>query len=164
MAIRAGRSDDLARVKAIYDHYVLTSHATFDIEPPPLSQWEGWFADEVAKGEQLFFAAEDDGDVLAWVKTESFRSKAAYATSRYTTIYCDERARGRGFGTALYERLFDKIGVLGLHRVYAAIALPNDASIALHERFGYARAGTYTQCGRKFDRYWDVATYEKSLG
>ena len=162
MRIRAGRSDDLARVKAIYDHYVLTSHATFDIEPPPLSLWETWFTDEVAKGAQLFFVAEVD-DVLGWCKTEFFRVKAAYATSRYTTIYCDERARGRGVGTALYERLFDEIGVLGLHRAYAAIALPNDASIVLHERFGFARVGTYTECGRKFDRYWDVATYEKPI-
>lgn len=163
MAVRAGRDEDLARVKAIYDHYVLSSHATFDIEPPPLTFWQGWFADEVAKGSQLFFVAEDDGDVLGWCKTEWFRAKAAYATSRYTTVYCDERARGRGLGSALYTALFDALDILDLHRVYAAIALPNEASVALHERFGYVLAGTYRECGRKFDRYWDVATYEKRL-
>lgn len=162
--VRAGEARDLDRVKQIYDHYVLNTHATFDIQPPDRSEWQDWFYDGPGSGEQLFFVAEDVGNVLGYVKTDPFKHKAAYVTSRYTTIYIDASVTRKGIGTALYRRLFEELDALDLHRVYAAIALPNDASLALHKRFGYEHVGTFKEVGRKFDRWYDVAQYEKPLG
>jgi phosphinothricin acetyltransferase len=164
VSVRAGDSRDLDRIKQIYEHYVLNTHATFDLEPLDYQDWQDWFYDGPASGEQLLFVAEDAGRVLGYVKTDPFRHKAAYATSRYTTIYVDATATRTGIGTALYRRLFEEIDALDLHRVYAAIALPNDASVALHKAFGYEHVGTFREVGRKFDRWFDVAQYEKSLG
>ena len=161
--VRAGETSDLPRIKQIYDHYVLNTHATFDIEPPELTDWQDWFYDGVAGGEQLFFVAERAGEVVGYVKTDPFRHKAAYDTSRYTTIYIDKAATGQGIGSILYRRLFEELDHLDLHRVYAAIALPNDASVALHQKFGYEEVGRFREVGRKFDRWYDVATYEKPL-
>jgi len=71
---------------------------------------------------------------------------------------------GKGAGSKLYAELFRALEAEDLHRAYAGIALPNPASIALHERFGFKRVAHFTEQGRKFGRYWDVDWYEKPLG
>ena len=80
-----------------------------------------------------------------------------------TSIYLVPAATGKGVGRALYAALFDSLAGEDLHRAYALISLPNEASVALHERFGFSLAGTMREIGRKFDRFWDVAFYEKAL-
>lgn len=80
------------------------------------------------------------------------------------SVYCAPEAAGRGIGTLLYTALFEALAGEDLHRAYAGIALPNEASVRLHDRFGFRHLGTYEEVGRKFDRYWDVAWYEKKLG
>ena len=71
---------------------------------------------------------------------------------------------GRGAGSKLYTELFRSLENEDVHRAYAGVSLPNPASIALHERFGFKRVAHFTEQGRKFGRYWDVAWYEKPLG
>lgn len=80
------------------------------------------------------------------------------------SVYCAPEAAGRGIGTLLYTSLFEALDGEDLHRAYAGIALPNEASARLHTRFGFRHVGTYEQVGRKFGKYWDVAWYEKKLG
>lgn len=79
------------------------------------------------------------------------------------TVYLAPDAGGRGIGTLLYKALFAALAGEDLHRAYAGIAQPNEASTRLHERFGFRYVGTYREVGRKFGRYWDVAWYEKDL-
>jgi phosphinothricin acetyltransferase len=78
-------------------------------------------------------------------------------------VYLDPNVFRMGIGTALYEVLFDALTDEDVHRAYAGITVPNPASFALHERFGFRQVGYYTEQGRKFDRYWDVAWFEKAL-
>jgi phosphinothricin acetyltransferase len=66
-------------------------------------------------------------------------------------------------GSALYRALFEQLATEDLHRAYAGVALPNDASVALHERFGFRAIGTTGEVGRKFGRYWDVRWFERPL-
>jgi phosphinothricin acetyltransferase len=80
-----------------------------------------------------------------------------------TTAYITPAAGGRGIGTALYEALLDALGPAGVHRCYAAIALPNPASVALHERFGFSEVGRFSEVGFKLGRYWDVAWFERRM-
>ncbi|GAA3789195.1 hypothetical protein GCM10022206_31330 [Streptomyces chiangmaiensis] len=79
------------------------------------------------------------------------------------TVYLAPRATGRGVGTRLYSALFASLTGENLHRAYAGVAQPNEASVRLHERFGFRHIGTYREVGYKFGRYWDVAWYEKEL-
>ena len=81
-----------------------------------------------------------------------------------TSVYLAPGATGKGTGGTLYAELFKAIEGEDVHRAYAGIALPNPASIALHEKFGFKRVALFTEHGRKFGRYWDVAWYEKPLG
>lgn len=84
-----------------------------------------------------------------------------YGTSVEVSVYLTPDAAGHGIGTRLYDALFTALATEDVHRAYAGIALPNAASVRLHERFGFAHVGTYGEVGRKFGRYWDVAWYEK---
>ncbi|MFI7099835.1 GNAT family N-acetyltransferase [Streptomyces sp. NPDC050161] len=104
------------------------------------------------------------GALLGYATSSPFRPKAAYATSVEVTVYCAPHAAGRGIGTLLYRALFAALADEDVHRAYAGIAQPNAASTRLHTRFGFRHIGTYTEVGRKFGRYWDVAWYQKDLG
>ena len=163
MKIRAATREDLSPIGEIYGHYVRTTPATFDLEPPPLEAWQEEFEEHVAAGPYDLLVAVAHDTILGWAKTGPWRERKAYATSAQVTAYCAPGATRRGIGRALYEELFRVSGARGFHRAYAAITLPNDASAALHERFGFTHIGTMHEVGSKFGRYWDVAQYEKEL-
>ncbi len=78
-------------------------------------------------------------------------------------MYCREDATGRGIGRALYTALFASLAAEDVNRVVAGVTMPNAASVALHERFGFRKVGQFSENGRKFDRYWDVAWFERPL-
>ncbi|MGZ4120922.1 MAG: N-acetyltransferase family protein [Actinomycetota bacterium] len=160
--VRPAVADDIPRLTEIYNHYVESSQATFDVEPVTIEQRREWFSHYSSTGPHRLLVAVDVV-VVGFASSSPFRARAAYATSIETSVYVDvERARA-GIGSALYEQLFEDLVGEEIHRAYAGIALPNDASIALHERFGFELVGVYTEVGRKFGRYWDVAWYEKAL-
>jgi len=142
---------------------VLHTAASFEVEPWTVEARRGWFGHYAATGPHRLLVAEVDGTVAGFATSSMFRERAAYARSVETSVYCDPTATGRGLGTALYSRLFAVLASEDLHRAYAGIALPNDPSEALHRRFGFREVGTYTEVGRKLDRWWDVRWYERPL-
>jgi len=164
VAVRHAEERDLARLTEIYNHYVLTTAITFDLEPFSVEQRRAWLAKFSRTGPHRLFVAEEDGLVLGYAGTTSFRDRRAYDTTVETTIYCAPEATGRGTGTLLYRALFEALEGEDLRLAIAGMTLPNDASMALHERFGFTPAGVMHDVGRKFGRYWDVAWYEKALG
>jgi phosphinothricin acetyltransferase len=95
----------------------------------------------------------------AW--SSPFRPKAAYDTSVETTIVLDPAAIGRGLGKRLLAALLDELAAEDVHRAYAVIALPNDASIALHHRLGYRSLGIQNEVGRMYGKYWDTKLLER---
>ena len=164
LVIRDAGVADLPRINEIYNHYVLTSPVTFDIEPISREQRRGWFERYSSAGPHRLLVAEEGGLVLGYADSHRFRDRPAYDTSIETTVYCAPKAVGRGLGRLLYEALFDALRGEDIHTAIAGITLPNAASVALHERFGFALVGVMHDIGHKFDRYWDVAWYEKRLG
>ncbi len=104
-----------------------------------------------------------NGRFIGYASSSRFRPKPAYETSIEVSVYVAGEAVGRGVGTQLYRSLFAALLGEDIHRAYAGIALPNPASVALHERFGFKKVAHFTEQGRKFGRYWDVAWYEKAL-
>ncbi|MEX2159980.1 MAG: N-acetyltransferase family protein [Dehalococcoidia bacterium] len=164
VTVRPATLDDLARITEIYNHYVINTPVTFDLEPVSAENRREWFAQFSDTGLHRLLVAEQDGVVLGYACTHQFRTKAAYDTSVEATVYCAPEATGRGIGTLLYSALFHAIRDEDLRIAVAGVTLPNAASIALHERFGFTPIGVMHDIGRKFDRYWDVAWYEKRLG
>jgi phosphinothricin acetyltransferase len=139
------------------------SHVTFDVEPFTVEGRREWFSHYTSDGPHRLLVAVDGRAVLGYASSGPFRGRPAYRTSVETSVYCRPEATGRGIGTQLYERLFEAIAGLGLHRAYAGITVPNEPSLALHRRFGFREIGTFGEVGHKFDRYWDVLWLEKSL-
>ena len=162
--VRPATQEDLGQLNDIYNRYVVETHFTFDIEPMTIEARREWFAHYDSTGRYRVLVGVSDATVIGYASSSRWRPKPAYETSVETSIYLAPDAVGRGIGTKLYEELFKQLQREDLHRAYAGIALPNQASIALHERVGFKRVAHFTEQGRKFDRYWDVGWYEKPLG
>lgn len=161
--IRPAAHDDLPRLIEIYNHYVIHSPATFDLEPYTVEKREPWFAQFALTGRHRLVVAEEAGSVLGYAGTTRFRPKAAYDTTVETTIYCGPESTRKGLGSALYSGLFDAIANEDINCIVAGFTLPNPASQALHEHFGFRPVGIFPGVGRKFGRYWDVAWTERPL-
>jgi phosphinothricin acetyltransferase len=162
--IRPATSDDLSGVNDVYNQYVAETHYTFDVEPMTIDARREWFAHYDTSGRYRVMVAVSQGVIVGFASSSRFRPKPAYETSIETSVYLSPESVGRGAGSRLYEALFKGLEGEDVHRAYAGIALPNPASIGLHERFGFKRVAHFTEQGRKFGRYWDVAWYEKPIG
>lgn len=161
--VRDASGDDLPAVAAIYTHYVLRTALTFNTEVRTPAEWTRRYDEHVRRGPYDLLVAERDGAVAGYVETGPFRPKPAYDTSVELSVYVAPDVSGRGVGSALFAALLDRLADSGFHRAYSVIALPNDRSIAFHERWGFVHRGTLTEAGRKFGRYLDVAFYERAL-
>lgn len=161
--IRPATRADLPRLTEIYNHYVLHSPATFDLEPYTVERRLPWFERFALTGRYRLLVAEQDGVVLGYAGTTRFRVKPAYDPTVETTIYCSPDSTKKGLGSMLYTALFEAIANEDIHRVVAGFTVPNAASQALHERFGFKPVGIFHEIGRKFGRYWDVAWTERPL-
>jgi phosphinothricin acetyltransferase len=164
MLLRPGTLDDLPRLTEIVNHYILHTHITFDVAPYTPEQRVPWFHEHNdGRRYRLLVADDPSAGVLGYAATGRFRPKGAYDTTVEVSIACHPDATGHGLGTQLYQALFAALQNEDVNRVVAGIAQPNDASNALHARFGFQPIGTFTQVGRKFGRYWDVKWFEKAL-
>ncbi|MEU0584933.1 N-acetyltransferase family protein [Streptomyces sp. NPDC006132] len=163
--VRPGVEGDLEALTALYNHYVHETAITFDTAIFTPEERRPWLLSHPEDGPYRLMVAvdRDTQEILGYATSSPFRAKPAYATSVETTVYVAPDADRRGIGTLLYEALFEALSGEDLHRAYAGIAQPNEASSRLHERFGFRHVGTYREVGRKFGRYWDVAWYEKPL-
>jgi phosphinothricin acetyltransferase len=161
--IRLPRADDLAALTDLYNYYVETTPITFDIGRFTPEQRRDWFDHYAPKGRHRLLVAESDGRVVGYATSSPFRAKAAYDPSVETTIYLAPEQVGRGVGSRLYAALFESLAGEDVHRAYAGVTLPNEASLALHRRFGFRSLGVYQEVGRKFGRYWSVEWLEKAL-
>ena len=161
--IRRPEPGDLPALTDIYNHYIRETPATFEVEPYSLEQRRKWLAGFAGTGRYQCFVAVKDGVPAGWASSHRYNERAAYDPTVLTSIYLAPDARGQGLGRRLYAALFKALEQEDVHRAFAGIVPPNPASIGLHESFGFRLAGTLTEVGRKFGRYWDVATYLKSL-
>ena len=163
--VRSGIEGDLEALTDLYNHYVRETPITFDTAISTPEERRPWLLSHPEDGPyRLMVATDTDSqEILGYATSSPFRAKPAYSTSVEVTIYLHPDAAGRGVGTLLYEALFEALSGEDLHRAYAGIAQPNEASVRLHERLGFRHVGTYHEVGRKFGRYWDVAWYERDL-
>ncbi len=164
MQIRSAIAADVPRLLEIYNHYVEHTHVTFDLEPVSLAARVRWFEGFAEAGPHRIFVASEGNDLLGYASSGVFRRKPAYARSVETSIYLAKDRVGAGAGTALYAHLLDALREEPeAHRAYGGVALPNEASLALHQRCGFKRIATYSEVGFKFGRYWDVTWFERAV-
>lgn len=161
--VRPATRADLPRLTEIYNHYIINTPITFDLKPVTVEERARWFEEHAGSARHRLFVAEIEGTVVGWAGTGPFRDRAAYNTSVEMTIYCAPDATRRGIGASMYRVLFEALKNEDINRLLAGITLPNDASLKLHRRFGFTDVGIFSECGRKFDRYWDVLWMQRPL-
>jgi len=163
IAIRRAEQGDLPELLAIYNHYVVNTPVTFDLEPRTLAERQLWLNDFAKTGKYQCFVAVDQGRPIGWVSSARFKEKAAYSSTVETSIYLAPGAIGKGIGRRLYKTLFEALNDEDIHRAFGGITLPNEASVALHRSVGFELVGTYPEIGRKFGKHWDVALYLRKM-
>ena len=162
--VRPATDDDLPTLTDIYNHYIVNTPITFDLKPFTTDERRRWLVEHARGGRYRLLVADDgSGRAVGYATTSRFRPKAAYDTTVEASVYCRADCVRSGVGTALYGALFDSLEGEDIHRIVAGMTLPNEASLALHARFGFSQVGTMSAVGRKFDRYWDVAWFERPL-
>ncbi|MEU5074207.1 N-acetyltransferase family protein [Streptomyces asoensis] len=168
--VRPEVGSDLEALTSLCNHYVRETPITFDTVAFTAEERRPWLLSHPEDGPyRLMVATEADSqdipgasqEILGYATSSPYRPKAAYSTSVEVTVHVAPHAGRRG--TLLHEALFEALSGEDLHRAYAVIAQPDEASARLHERFGFRHVGTYREVGRTFGRYWDVAWYEKEL-
>jgi L-amino acid N-acyltransferase YncA len=161
--IREVQSRDVRALCAIYNHYVEHTIVTFATEPIGEDEMAGTI---VSAGPNLPWLVWDDPDagiVTGYAACGPWKSRCAYRHSLETTIYMAPGHTGRGLGRLLYAELLERIAEAGYHSVLGGIALPNPASVALHEHLGFTQVAHFREVGRKFDRWIDVGYWQKVL-
>lgn len=161
-ALRPARAADAAAVADIYNAYVLGALSTFE-EAAVSAEEMARRMKEVAAAGLPWLVAEDGGKVLGYSYANIWKARSAYRYSVESSIYLAESARGTGLGKRLYGALLAELRTRPIRMVIAGVALPNDASVALHESFGYRKTAHFERIGYKFGKYVDVTYWQLEL-
>lgn len=160
--IRQATSADAAAIAAIYNHYVLNTSVTFEEQAVSTEQMEERMA--LVKADALpWLVLEQNGEVWGYAYATKWRVRSAYRFSVESTVYVKAGLTTKGLGSQLYQQLLSELKALGLHLVIGGITLPNEKSIALHEKFGFEKCGHFQQVGFKFEQWLDVGYWQKLL-
>ncbi len=160
--IRDAIPEDSRSIAAIYNHYIEHTVITFEVDPVSADAMRARVGKVQVAGFPWLVWESDDA-VLGYAYASQFRERAAYRHSAEATIYLAPDATGEGIGSALYRALIERLRAAGTHLVVGGIALPNDASVGLHESLGFTRVGAFSEIGRKFDRWIDVGFWQLRL-
>jgi len=156
--IRAATSADAAAVATIYNWYIANTVITFEVEPVAAAEMAQRIEAALVAHEWLVLAR--GGELLGYAYAGRFHARAAYGYTAESTIYLRHGLEGQGFGTTLYSELLRRTVARGYQQLIAGIALPNEPSVRLHEKLGFAKVGHLTRVGRKFERWIDVGYWQ----
>lgn len=159
--LRTATTADAAQVAAIYNHYVRETVVTFEEEPVPEAEMARRIGEITASYPWL--VAESGGEVSGYAHASSWKRRSAYRFAAESTVYLAPASTGRGLGRTLYAALIDEMRARGLHCAIAGIALPNPASVAIHEKMGFTPIGHFREVGWKSGRWVDVGYWELFL-
>ncbi|HEL2051488.1 TPA: N-acetyltransferase [Streptococcus suis] len=159
--IRSAQIEDAADLVAVYAPYVETTAITFETEVPTVAD----FASRIKKTLEKFpyLVAEEEGRVVGYAYASTYYARAAYDWTVELSVYIKQEVRGKGIGTLLYNALEKELTARGFKNFLACIALPNSASLALHEKRGYEQVAHFKKVGYKFGTWHDIVWLQKSL-
>jgi L-amino acid N-acyltransferase YncA len=163
-AVREARPQDLPDVREIYNHYVANSTVTFDEDAMTLREWKGKYAYLQKLGMPFIVAESPSGQILGYALVTPWKQKRAYRFTVENSIYLGAASTGKGLGPVLMQELIDRSKAAGLKEMIAVIADKGaEASIKMHENFGFTEIGRMGRVGYKFDRWLGTVLLQKSL-
>ena len=158
--IRAVTESDIVDIVRIYNYYVLNTVITFETQAVS-NQEMSIRVNNNLKDELPWLVAENEkGEVLGYAYASKWKGRCAYKYSVEITVYLDNKVKTKGWGTKLYNQLFEFLQHNGFHAAITGISLPNDASIALHEKSGINKVTHFEQVGHKFEQWVDVGYWQ----
>jgi L-amino acid N-acyltransferase YncA len=160
--VRSASAADAEAIARIYNYYILNTVITFE-EEPVSAQAMGTRLAEVRELSLPWLVAEVDGAVVGYAYASKWKGRCSYRYSVEATIYLEHGHEGRGIGARLYAELLSILRARGMHVVIGGAALPNEASVALHEKLGFEHVATFRQVGFKHGRWIDVAYWQLVL-
>lgn len=156
--IRRAITEDAAQICDIYNHYVQQTTITFEEQPVASEEMEQRISEVVKDLPWLVW--EEDGTIRGFAYASKWKGRCAYRFSVESTVYVHPESQGRGMGSKLYQELLFHLRDLGMHTVLAGIALPNEASIGLHKRFGFEKIAHFKEVGWKLQKWIDVGYWQ----
>ena len=163
MDIRIGTLSDVEGITDIFNFYIEHTNARFEEEKFSLENRQQWFAQFSSNSKHQLYVAIENGALLGFACSQQYRAMSAFEDTAEVTIYLAAEAQGKGLGSKLYSQLFASISDYGVHRVLSGVALPNEASIALHKRFGFREVGVFNEYAKKNAQYISSMWLEKVL-
>jgi L-amino acid N-acyltransferase YncA len=162
--IREAEPADLPDIREIYNHYVRNTTVTFDEDAMTLREFRDKLAHLAKLNMPFIVAVSPSGSVLGYAYVQPWKAKKAYRFTVENTIYLGPAATGKGLGNALMAELIARSKAAGLKEIVAVIADRGaEASIRLHEKFGFKDIGHMGRVGFKFDRWLGTVLMQKSL-
>ncbi len=158
MTIRKVNVQDARQIAEIYNFYVLETHHSFENEAVSVND----MMDRIDAITETcpFLVGEENGEILGFAYGTHYKPRSAYRHSVEVSVYLKNGLEHKGIGTNLYKELFAEIDKMDVHAIIAGISLPNDASIKLHEKFGFEKVAHFREVGFKMDRWIDVGYWE----
>ena len=161
MIIRSAQLADAKAIQAIYQPYVTETAITFEVDVPTVQEFERRITKTLTQFPYL--VAEVDGKVVGYAYASTYYARAAYDWTTELSIYVAKESRGQEIGSALYDALEEELKARGYLRFLACIALPNVASIAMHEKRGYVQVAHFPKVGYKFEQWHDIIWMQKTI-
>ncbi len=169
MKIRNASPDDAERLLEIYSYYVRNTAISFEYDVPTQAEFSRRIGDTLKR--YPYLVLEEDGRAVGYAYAGVFKGRAAYDRSCEVSVYVDRGERRRGYGSALYGALEERLKERGILNMYACIASPavedeylTGDSEAFHSRLGFVRVGEFHNCGFKFGRWYNMIWMEKIIG
>lgn len=160
--IRSATAADAPAIASIYSHFVLTSDATLELEPPDAAEITRRMAEVMARG-MPYLIAEVDGFVAGYAYACAFRPRPGYRFTVEDSVYLRPEFAGKGLGRRLLGELTAAAKAAGCHQMVGVIGGENLASMAMHRALGFVDAGVLRGVGFKFDRWVDVTLMQREL-
>lgn len=159
--LRQASESDAAQILDIYGPIVEQTAISFEIATPSTEEISSRI--HAALDSHDWLVAVDSSEVLGYAYGSQYRPRKAYRFAAETTVYVKESRRGLGLGKQLYDTLLSSLRSKGFRRAYAGIALPNDASKAVHRACGFVEIGVFPEAGFKFNRWHDVSWWQRKI-
>lgn len=156
--IRKAKISDAIQISNIYNYYVTNTIVTFEMVPILDSAMADKINKTIEKYPWLIY--EEDGQILGYAYATEWKPRGAYKHTVESTVYLRNNQSGKGIGSKLYSELISQLKAMKTHSIIGGIGQPNEASIALHEKFGFQKIAHFKEVGYKFDKWVDVAYWQ----
>lgn len=160
MMIRSVLDKDATSISEIYNYYIEETVVTFETETISARDISARIAKIHSDNLPWLVAEDNKGNLIGYAYASKWRDRFAYRFSVEVTVYLSPDATGKSLGTKLYQALFTELKRLSIHSAIGGITLPNQASVGLHEKFGFEKVAHFKEVGFKFNQWLDVGYWQ----